>query len=136
MKKKFRKIMLVDDDCINNFLNEEIIREMGISEDIVVHTSGSEALHWLMENQNGSGQPIDIIFLDINMPGLDGFEFIGELRMLGLTEDLPVILLTTSDNIRDKDKAKELRVWGYINKPLSKEKISTCLQQWPVEKER
>jgi CheY-like chemotaxis protein len=132
MKMKFTKIMLVDDDEVNNFLNEEIIREMGIAQNIVVHTSGNEALLWLKENMNmnGKGSPVDLIFLDINMPGIDGFEFLANLKTLGSLDQLPVVLLTTSDNVRDRDKAKGLQVRGYINKPLSREKISSCFEEW------
>jgi CheY-like chemotaxis protein len=130
LNKKFERIMLVDDDYVNNFLNEEIIREMDIAENIIVHTSGNEALQWLSENTNGQMNPVDLIFLDINMPGLDGFEFLSHLRSLKKLKELPVVFLTTSDNVRDKDKARDMKVWGYINKPLSREKINICLQDW------
>jgi CheY-like chemotaxis protein len=127
---KFNRIILVDDDFINNYLNEEIIQEMGIADEIVVFTDGSEALSYLIEEGNLSGCPDDVVLLDINMPGIDGFEFLTQVRQTQSLKDLTVVLLTTSENIRDRDKAKELKVDGYINKPLSRQKIEQCFVQW------
>ncbi len=128
--------MLVDDDYINNFLNEEILREMKFSDDIIVHTSGDDAWQWLCQHENLSDRPVDIIFLDINMPGMDGFEFISCLHASDKLKEIPIVLLTTSENIRDKDKAQLLDVQGYLNKPLSKEKVLQCFSSWPVNSEK
>lgn len=132
-KKKFNIIVLVDDDYINNFLNEEIIRDMGIAEDVIVFTSGDEALQWLSDNPGGRVEFVDLILLDINMPGIDGFEFLSSLRSSLHLKELPIVLLTTSENIRDKNKARDLNVWGYINKPLNRDKLNGCIDNWPLK---
>ena len=124
--KKFKKALLIDDDSIANYMNREILQDMELFDDIVVCTSGNEALVWCVENDNDS-ENLNLILLDINMPGIDGFEFIENLRKYGKYSHVPIVLLTTSDNQRDKGKADKFVVQGYLNKPLSEDKVKEML---------
>ena len=118
--------MLVDDDPITNYLNSELIREMDITHHVVVCSSGEEAIHSLRHTP-ASEQSITLIFLDINMPGIDGFEFLEQLEKLPLSAKMDVVLLTTSDNPKDVQKTAGFNIRGYLNKPLTAEKISSIV---------
>lgn len=123
--------MLVDDDYITNYLNSELIHEMEIATHVVVCYNGEEALEHLRMYQCPLKveKSVALIFLDINMPGIDGFEFLDQLEKLKLPEDIDVVLLTTSDNPRDVEKISQLKIKGYLNKPLTAEKISSIVNQ-------
>lgn len=126
---KFRKILLVDDDQITNFLNENLLREMNIADDIAIANDGKEALDYIKTN-NGASENFccDLILLDLNMPVMDGFEFLEKLIELKVdTSKVSVVLLTTSSNERDQQRAKNFNITGYINKPLTEAKINQVI---------
>jgi len=122
----FKRILLVDDDQITNFLNENLIREMNITENITITNDGQEALDFITNNCVASGSKFsccDLILLDLNMPVMDGFEFLEKFNELEYSKDISIILLTTSSNERDLQRAKSFNIAGYINKPLTEGKI-------------
>lgn len=122
--------MLVDDDAITNYLNSELIREMEVATHVVVCSCGEEALDYLRRHQNplDMEKSVTLIFLDINMPGIDGFEFLNHLEQLKLP-DIDVVLLTTSDNPKDVEKTSQFKIRGYLNKPLTTEKINSIVNK-------
>lgn len=128
--KKLNLIMLIDDDTITNFLNEMVINEMGITNQLIVTTDGHQALEEIMANQ-GQGVLPDLILLDVNMPVLNGFEFLKRYNELDFpNKDFPlIVILTTSLNEGDRDKAKKLSVKDYMSKPLTKENMLGLLQK-------
>src|SRR5690242_11670623 len=101
MKRKLTSILLIDDDEDNNFINKIIIREAGWKAHVEVAQSVRVALNYLM---NG-GNP-EIIFLDINMPILSGWDFIKEYRSLPIIkkDHLIIVMLTSSINMMDETK--------------------------------
>jgi CheY-like chemotaxis protein len=70
----------------------------------------------------------DVIFLDINMPGVDGFEVMAYFRRLPQLKDIPVIIVTSDDQPETVEKAKTTGVLSLIVKPVSVESIETALQ--------
>lgn len=129
MKKRLKGILLVDDDFITNHLNSELIREMNIASNVVVCYSGEDAIDYLRKYHGveTGEKSIDMIFLDINMPGMDGFEFLEMLEKMKILKDVDVVLVTTSDNQRDLRKAEQFKIKGYLNKPLTEEKIDSVI---------
>jgi CheY-like chemotaxis protein len=129
MSKRFQKILLIDDDSVSNFLNEMALQEMNLSDQIHVSENGEEALNFLYEHccKQGEGTENcpDLIFLDINMPVMDGFQFLEEFEKLPYARKKPVkiVMLTSSNATKDLERAKSMNVEGYIVKPLCKEKI-------------
>lgn len=112
------KVCLIDDDPINNLLCEVMLRKSGYANEINVFLSGEEALGWL-EMQPASAWP-DVIFLDINMPGLDGWDVLKRLETLAR----PVRVKMLTSSVSDADRKKALGyplVDDYLLKPLKRE---------------
>jgi CheY-like chemotaxis protein len=118
--KKFKKILLIDDDAITNFINSNVIKKAGMAEVIQVTVNGAEALEYIKHDCKNENLYPDLIFVDINMPVMDGFEFVTEFRNMKLNSDekAETILLTTSSSPKDIEKAKELGI-KMLRKPLS-----------------
>lgn len=129
---KFKRILLVDDDQITNFLNENLLKEMNIAEHITIANDGQEALDYITLNcldpKNPNGLCCDLILLDLNMPVMDGFEFLEKISQLTIENHIYIVLLTTSSNERDLERAKTFNIKGYINKPLTDAKILEVLE--------
>ncbi len=122
---RFNCVLLVDDDEITNFINVNLLEAMGITHKIEIATNGQEALDYL----KGCLQCPDLILLDINMPLLDGFEFLEFFKSLELKEkdNTKVIALTTSNNPKDVQRLQDYGVNNLINKPLTKENLNTLI---------
>ena len=125
MDRKLNCVLMVDDSEPTNYVNKKIVEKTGIAERVVTVESGFEALEFLKEEADKEGYP-ELIFLDINMPGMNGWEFLEAYDKLPKTEQalLVVVMLTTSLNPDDRTKAVRLGYVGdFINKPLTKEKV-------------
>ena len=116
--------MLVDDNLDDNFFHEREIKKSDCATIIILKNSGTEALAYLRSMKANKDPCPDLIFLDINMPGMNGWEFLKEYHQLDKELQVPevLIMLTTSDNPDDEARSKK---WGivsdYITKPLTKE---------------
>jgi CheY-like chemotaxis protein len=128
MKQKLNCVLLIDDDEPTNFLNNMFIEEAGCSAHIEIKQGGEEALEYLARSQQSAGNAAphpDLIFLDINMPAMDGWEFLDKFKALKNKSDkIIIIMLTTSLNPDDVIRAYKIpEVSGFENKPLTTEKI-------------
>ncbi len=122
--------MLVDDDEDDNFFHEMAILDNDLANTVIVKNSGKKALEYLKTKTD----PIsDLIFLDINMPGMTGWEFLEEYNHLNkeLQGKAVIIMLSTSANSKDIAKSK---TWGfvsdYITKPLTKEAMERIIVKY------
>lgn len=127
MKYRF---MLIDDDGIFNMLNKKVITESGMAEEIIVHTSAEDALRTL-DSELESGKPLPhVLFLDIRMPLMDGFEFLEELRKRSSDQlgSMSIFMLTSSLDLNDRARSMEYPlVKGFCTKNLDKAKLSECV---------
>src|SRR5574339_586508 len=110
--KKYRTVMLIDDNEIDNLINQKMIEAASITENIYTHTGAKSAIEFLknMEKLDVANQVLpDIIFLDIDMPLMDGFQFLDEFEKLSETikNHSKVVMLTSSLNPQDMNKAKK-----------------------------
>lgn len=132
MSKKFHSVMLIDDNEIDNLINQKMIEAADIAEHIYTHTGAKSAIEFL---KNISKLPDismdvlpDVIFLDIDMPLMDGFQFLDEFEKLAekTRTKCKVVMLTSSINPQDVNKSKKYDyVKKYINKPLSQEALES-----------
>ncbi len=137
--RKIKNILLVDDDFASNYLTEIILKDMNFADSISTVRDGKAAINYMTSctspQQTEPAVPCpDLILLDINMPVMDGFEFLEEYKQLLFErkEDVLIILLTTSTNNRDIEKAKKYKVNGYIEKPISEEKLKQVLHPYKI----
>ncbi|MEC7756089.1 response regulator [Roseivirga sp. UBA1976] len=131
MEKKLKCILLVDDDAATNFLNSMVVEEAECCERCVVAKSGMEALEFLKSSENGEYPQPDLIFLDINMPGMNGWQFLEHYEKLHIDQKAKVIIvmLTTSLNPDDLEKSKSTKVEGFIHKPLTEEILKKIIDK-------
>jgi CheY-like chemotaxis protein len=115
-------VMLVDDNDTDNFISKRIIEITKFAKRVEVKGSGKAALDYLRENQTSPENLPSLIFLDINMPIVDGFVFLYEFEKFNevVRNKCKVIILSSSDNKRDIDKiVNNNHVIKFITKPLT-----------------
>ena len=129
--QKYPAVMLIDDNEIDNLINQKMIEAASIAENIYIHTGARSAIEFLknVEKLEKAGHELlpSIIFLDIDMPLMDGFQFLDEFEKLSETTKTTskVVMLTSSINPQDLNRSKKHKyVAEYINKPLSQESLS------------
>ena len=122
MATKFDRVLLVDDNDIDNFINERMITTSSFSTQVTVRNSAEGALDFLRRNSDSTDTLPQVIFLDLNMPVMDGFGFLEEYEKLPDTikNFCKVIVLSSSISAEDINRAStNPRVLKYLNKPLS-----------------
>ena len=139
MAEKMLNILLVEDDELDVMNVRRAFKKNNITNPLYVAGNGLEALDMLRGVDGGPPAiPAErrLILLDLNMPKMNGIEFLRELRAdpeIGL---IPVIVLTTSDEDRDKVEAYQLNVAGYILKPVTLahfiETMATLNKYWTL----
>jgi CheY-like chemotaxis protein len=128
VKKKLNCILLVDDNYADNFFHQLIIKKMDIAKDTPIVNDGVEALEFL----NKKNQVPDLIFLDINMPRMNGWEFLEAYKSLDTEQKTKtvIIMLTTSENPSDKEKANKIdEVTEFKVKPLTEEMVNEIVEK-------
>lgn len=133
--KKLSGVLLIDDDETTNFLNERLLSRMNLTENIRVFKNGKQAFDYLYNVSNhhyeGNNQDYfqpELIFLDINMPVMDGFEFLDLYQRLDadFRNNITLAVLTTSSHPEDTVRTQHNSA-SYLTKPLSREKIKNLL---------
>jgi CheY-like chemotaxis protein len=125
-----RTVMLVDDDKINNFLNERLLRKLGAFEHIHIFQDGESALAFLQKELELGKECPHLIFIDMNMPVINGIEFLETYHTLNFPnqDKVNLIGLTTSLRSSDIDKLKSLNCKYILNKPLTNSSLSSLLK--------
>ncbi len=130
MSKPSQHILLVDDDDVTNFLSREMLRIYLPLPQIDTVMNGQEAIDYLKERAANADELPDIILLDINMPVMDGWEFLAEfenIRRPGF-EKINIIMFTSSVYYEDIDKARTYSIVKNIfSKPLDEGKIKEII---------
>lgn len=132
MNAKLRCILLIDDNEADNFLHQTVIEDSGLAERVVAVTSGREALDFLTTREEDGFPRPDIIFLDINMPEMNGWQFFEEYEKLDVSQraNVVVVMLTTSLNPADRERADQLGLFdSFLNKPLTEEALEAIVNR-------
>jgi len=128
--RKVKNVLLVDDDETSNFMHQLLLEDLQVAGQIYVSLNGKEALDFLRTNCLEPRLPCpELILLDINMPVMNGFEFLDKFQYLPFRQAIRVVLLTSSVNAKDAEKASAYPVSGLVNKPLTEEKLKELLDE-------
>lgn len=115
-------ILLVEDDSLDQMEVQRTLERKNILHKLKIAKNGEEALEVLNEKASEifTGKP-DIILLDLNMPKMNGLEFLARIKNMDEYKDIKVFILSTSDEREDKNAAMKFGISGYITKPLKLE---------------
>lgn len=113
--KKQETILLVEDDTVDQMTVKRALRDINITNPLKITNNGEEALEYLRNEKN---EIPGIILLDLNMPKMNGVEFLKIAKNDSRIKRIPVIVLTTSKEDRDRINTFDLGVAGYMIKPV------------------
>lgn len=138
MNKKLNRVLLIDDDEATNFLNRHVIENAGVADEIMTVLNGKEAIDFLSNKgayeKNGPELPQPmLILLDINMPVMDGWEFLEAYQKLPEKQKCHtiVVMVTTSFNPDDRKRAERIaELADYRNKPLTPELLEELMTKF------
>jgi DNA-binding response OmpR family regulator len=119
------KVLLVDDDVADTLLIQRALQRHPHVSDVVARNSPTRTL---MEISAGRLRPA-LVFLDISMPGIDGFQFLEAMRKMRKMGEVPVVFITSSAFVRDVGRAIRSSACGYIVKPESFEELEKQIDQ-------
>ncbi len=118
--RSLKPIMLVEDDSADVLIIKRALKELNIENELVNAGNGEEALEYL---KNGENERPCIILLDLNMPKMNGIEFLEEAKSDEELKSIPVVALTTSESSQDITRCFKLGIVGYIVKPVDYKKF-------------
>ena len=124
MTKKIDTVLIVDDDEVSNFIYTKTMAQVDFATNVVTKRSANDALQFLKNSSKVN--PPDIVFLDINMPIMNGWEFLEEYRKFSRdnVKDVVLVMLSSSVFREDIEKSREYpEVNEYVSKPLTKETL-------------
>lgn len=130
--KRLNSVLLVEDNEITNFYNKHLFMKNDFVERVAIATNGKKALEYIYNIEDKNDKP-ELILLDLNMPVMNGFEFLEEYEKLdsSIREGIIICILTTSLHEEDLEKAKNYSsISQYCKKPLSAGQIKTILTQF------
>ena len=125
------KICLIDDDEIYLFLMKKSFSAMGVNNDVLSFLNGADALEELIKLKNNHEALPSIIFLDINMPIMDGWEFLTEFRKVNanIIHEISVYIVSSSIASEDIEKSKTFpEIVEYLTKPVEIETLASILK--------
>ena len=130
--QKLNSILLVDDDEITNFVNESVVKDLNVTNKVLLANNGKQALDMLTDKQKI--QPEEgpcLVLLDINMPVMDGFEFLEAYQHLDeqIKNSVTIMMLTSSQNTNDISRAMKKNVAAFLTKPLDEEALENTLSK-------
>lgn len=132
-------ILLVDDDNDCNYLHKRVLKKAQCAERIEVANDGEQALHFLKTAVNGKYPCPDLILLDINMPGMNGWEFLEEYEKLDNEVKAKIVLMMLTSSVNPDDEARALKmniIGGFRRKYLDEESIKEIIQTYFPENVR
>jgi two-component system, chemotaxis family, chemotaxis protein CheY len=130
--KKDLIVALVDDDRIYQFTTERLLQRLDVHVQFLWFRDGEEALGYLTAHANDAERLPDILIVDINMPFLDGWQFLDAFlnKKSEFAKAIDIYMVSSSNDERERARAKETAgVLDYVEKPITKEKLAFILSQ-------
>jgi len=119
---RYPLVMLIDDNELDNFINKKLVESDSFAGKAIVFQSATGALEYLRSKAGKDDEIPNVIFLDIMMPGMDGFGFLDEFDRLddSVKKKSRIVMLSTSESFKDLNRANQNRyIYKFLNKPLS-----------------
>lgn len=116
-------ILLVDDDETSNYISQRIVSKFFTAKQTRMVPNGQRAIEFIESYCEEHGKCPELIFLDINMPVMDGFQMLEELKKKSINKEPKIVILTSSSNPKDLEQAKKFNIYAYVNKPLTVDKM-------------
>jgi len=130
MMKKIKTICIIDDDPIFRFGTIKMMENVQLSLNFLVYKNGKDAYDQLLPKLQLNTNLPDAILLDLNMPVMDGWQFLDELAKIPIAENIPIYIVSSSVDNRDIKKAKTYKMVNkYIIKPFSIPKIKELIEE-------
>ena len=132
MKRAIKCVLFIDDDKATNFIHKFLAKKTSCFENVEAVSSAREGLDYLQNAEKGQNTIPDLIFLDINMPAMNGWDFLNhyEQEQFSIKERIKIYILSSSSRSTDIDKAKEYdHVCGFITKPLTENLLTKLLEK-------
>jgi CheY-like chemotaxis protein len=128
MPQQKLNIFLVDDDHIYQFTAKKTLESMGFTEQVSVFMNGASAIEYIKEHLNDVEALPDVIFLDINMPVMDGWQFVQEFQRLDLGKNVALYMVSSSVDEGDVKRSREFTaISDYIIKPVGRRRFEELL---------
>jgi CheY-like chemotaxis protein len=115
-------ILLVEDDYVDTMNVQRVFKKINLKHRLYTAKNGKEGLD-VLETEFPDGEKPDLILLDLNMPKMNGVEFLQQIRSMDKYLDVKVFVMTTSEDESDRNEAAKYNISGYIIKPLSFDKF-------------
>lgn len=130
-----KNVLLVDDDCVFNFISIKTLKRMDFAHNILTALNGDEALELFQTHYKDAKSVPDIILLDLNMPVMDGFGFLEAFQQLVFPakDQIKIIVLSSSTRSEDISKALRLGAHAYLSKPLTVEGFINALEACNID---
>jgi CheY-like chemotaxis protein len=129
--KKIACTLLVDDDDTTNFINQMLLKDLGITHEILITHNGKEAMDLIQQRQLSNQDLPDLIILDINMPVMNGFEFLEAFEKIKRkgNPSVIIVMLSTSMNPEDVSDAEGTAIKEFLNKPLTEHSLKEVVNK-------
>lgn len=122
------RVLLVEDNPINQQIATELLQIVGVQ--VFTATNGLEALAWLETHVTAAALPCDLVLMDLNMPGMDGWECARRIRLQSRWDDLPVLAMTAHAMQQERDRCLGVGMQDHITKPIDPHHLYERLRHW------
>ncbi len=130
-----RPILLLEDDHVDAMIVERALKDLKVENELIIAKNGEEGLEYLRDKENHLP---GIILLDLNMPRMNGLEFLEVVKKDDQLKKIPIVVLTTSDEEKDRSASYNLGIAGYMTKPVNYpqfvEVLRTITLYWSLSK--